>query len=102
MCCCWCAVIVVNYFLFSIRAFLPAEDADTTTNASAKVAVCPSWEKFVALTDLLDYNLNDIADGLSRKKFACFASSEISRLIKALFEDSPRRQSLLQSIAEVA
>jgi len=53
------------------------------------------------LTDLLDYNLNDIADGLSRKKFACFTSLEISNLIKALFEDSPRRQSLLNSIAEV-
>ena len=79
-----------------IRAFIPSEE-----DTSKPITVCPSWDKFVALTDLLDYNLNDIADGLSRKKFACFTSLEISNLIKALFEDSPRRQSLLNSIAEV-
>jgi len=72
------------------RSLLPSED---NTGEQLRT-VCPSWNKFTALTDLLEYNLNDIADGLSRNKFSNFTSYEMSTLIKALFEDSPCRLSV--------
>ncbi len=90
------AVRSVIYFVDVYRAFLPADET------AQHKPTCASWDKFIALTDLLDYNLNDIADGLSRKKFVSFTSVEMTNLVKALFEDTPRRQSLLQSIADVA
>lgn len=74
---------------------------DSTVEQQWKT-ICTSWEKFLAITDLLEYNLNDIADGLSRKKFVSFTGQEMIHLIKALFEDSPRRQSLINSIAEIS
>ncbi len=80
------------------RALLPIEDSSTGFLIRN---ICPSITKFSALTDLLEFNLNDIADGLSRKKFSDFTSVEMTSLIKALFEDSSRRQSLLQSILEM-
>jgi hypothetical protein len=97
------AVIVNEYliphrFRCYFRALLPADDP--TTGVSVR-NICPSWTKFSALTELLEFNLNDIADGLSRKKFADFTSAEMTSLIKALFEDTARRQSLLQSISEM-
>jgi hypothetical protein len=54
--------------------------------------------KFMALTDLLEYKLNDIAEGLNRRKFVDFTAAEMIKLVKALFEDTPRRQTLLNSI----
>lgn len=81
------------------RSLLHTDDASVEQQWKT---VCSSWDKFVALTDLLEYNLNDIADGLSRKKFASFTGQEVIHLIKALFEDSPRRQSLIHSIAEIS
>ncbi len=58
----------------------------------------PSWKKFLALTELLEYSLGDVAEWLPRRKFASFSGQEISLLIRALFEDTPKRQSILQSI----
>lgn len=60
--------------------------------------VCPSYGKFCALTDIMEFKLNDIANGLNRKRFADFTAAEMIKLVKALFEDSPRRQTLLASI----
>lgn len=85
-------------FVANCRMLLPAEDA--ASNISIRT-VCPSWRKFAALSDLFEFNLNDIADGLSKKKFTDFTTAEMTSLIKALFEDSPRRQSMLHSIAEM-
>ena len=86
-------------YVLLCRSLLPTTDSNAELNLKH---ICPSWSKFTALTDLLEYNLNDIADGLSRKKFANFTSKEMASLIKALFEDTPRRQTLLQSIADMA
>ncbi|CAE7623554.1 Zw10, partial [Symbiodinium microadriaticum] len=61
-----------------------------------------SWGKFCALTDLLEYSLSDIAEWLPRRKFAEFTGSEMSLLVKALFEDSHRRQAILASILEMS
>jgi hypothetical protein len=60
-----------------------------------------SWSKFCALTDLLEYSLSEVAEWLPRRKFAAFTGSEMTGLIKALFEDSPRRQGILKSILEM-
>lgn len=46
----------------------------------------------------MEFKLNDIANGLNRKRFADFTAAEMIKLVKALFEDSPRRQTLLASI----
>jgi centromere/kinetochore protein ZW10 len=63
--------------------------------------MCPSYNKFCALTDILEFKLNDIANGQNRKRFADFTVAEIVRLVTALFEDSPRRQTLLAAIEAV-
>lgn len=59
-----------------------------------------SWDKFVALTDLLLYSTTDIADNLSRRKFSSFTVMELVSLTKALFQDSPKRESLLKQIQD--
>jgi hypothetical protein len=87
-------------FPFCSSALVPADEG--TDEQSHWKNVCPSWDKFLGLTDLLEFNLNDIADGLSRKRFVSFTGQEMINLIKALFEDSPRRQSLISSIAEIS
>jgi hypothetical protein len=64
--------------------------------------VCGSWRKFLAITDLLECSLSDVADWLPRKKFAAFTGAEMTALIRALFEDSPRRQTVLASILQMS
>ena len=64
--------------------------------------VCGSWRKFLALTDLLEFSLSEVAEWLPRKKFASFTGGEMNALIRALFEDSPRRQGILSSILEMS
>ena len=73
-------------------------------NGSDDEAVCKivsSWSKFCALTDLLEYSLSEVAEWLPRRKFSSFTGSEMSKMIKALFEDSPRRKGILNSILEM-
>ncbi len=65
-------------------------------------AVCPSWRKFVALADLLEYSLGDIVEWLPRKKFASFSGQEMTGLVKALFEDNEKRRSVLVSILSMS
>lgn len=65
-------------------------------------AVACSWSKFVALGQLLEYTLAEIAEGLPRRKFASFTANELSGLVKALFEESVRRQSILNAIMQMA
>lgn len=64
--------------------------------------ICARWSKFLGLTDLLEYNLADVAEWLPRKKFAAFSGQEMTQLIKALFEDTPRRQSILTAVLELS
>ena len=86
---------------------ISASSSSFDTSRSAQqddglVRVCGSWRKFLALTDLLEYTLADVAEQLPRKKFAAFTGGEMNTLIKALFEDSPRRQTILTSILEMS
>ena len=71
------------------------------TDDEAMGKVVPSWGKFCALTDLLEYSLSEVAEWLPRRKFASFTGSEMTGLIKALYEDSSRRQGILKSILEM-
>ena len=75
--------------------------ADSSSEESI-VRVIPSWSKFVTLTDLLDYSISEVIEWLPRKKFASFTSFELTALIKALFDDSERRQNILNLILEMS
>lgn len=61
-----------------------------------------SWTKFCALTDLLEYSASEVAEWLPRRKFSSFTGNEMTSLIKALFEDSARRQGILTAILEMS
>lgn len=92
--------------LQQVRAVFPGSaelrEGDRGTEDDDLQRVCGCWRKFLALTDLLEYSLSDVADWLPRKKFASFTGTEMAGLIRALFEDSPRRQTLLTSILEMS
>lgn len=51
---------------------------------------------------LLECSLADLADWLPRRKFAAFTGAEMDGLVRALFEDTPKRQALLANILEMA
>jgi hypothetical protein len=61
-----------------------------------------SWKKFCGLTDLLNYSLSEVAEWLPKKKFSHFTGSEMTTLLMALFEDSPKRKTLLNTILEMS
>mmetsp|Transcript_21014 Transcript_21014/g.30337 ORF Transcript_21014/g.30337 Transcript_21014/m.30337 type:complete len:765 (+) Transcript_21014:80-2374(+) len=61
-----------------------------------------SWGKFCALSDLLEFSLSEIAEWLPRRKFSSFTGNEMASLVRALFEDSARRQNILSSILEIS
>jgi len=84
--------------LQQIRLIFPAE----ATNDDSMQRICTSWKKFLALTDLLEYSLSEVAEWLPRKKFSSFTGQEMTNLIQALFEDTPRRQTVLASILEMS
>jgi hypothetical protein len=84
--------------LQQIRLIFPTEGKDD----EAMQRVCGSWRKFQALTDLLEYSLSEVAEWLPRKKFSAFTGNEMSSLLRALFEDTPRRQAVLASILEMS
>jgi hypothetical protein len=87
-----------EYYAIIIRSlFLSDKDDD---DALCRLVV--SWKKFCALTDLLVYNLSEVAEWLPKRKFSSFTGSEMTSLLKALFEDTPRRRTVLNSILEMS
>ena len=72
----------------------PAPDHEQMTKFAG------SWDKFVALTDLMEYSLSEISEMLSASKFASFTENEMTNLIKALFEDSEKRKAVLSAILD--
>jgi hypothetical protein len=64
--------------------------------------MCASYAKFCALTDMLEFKLNDIADGVNKRKFVDFTPLEMIKLVRSLFEDTPRRQTLIQGLEAAA
>ena len=75
--------------------------AVTSANDDNTLRAVASWVKFCVLTDLLGYSLSEVAEWLKRRKFVSFTGNEMSAIVKALFEDSARRQSVLKSILEM-
>ncbi len=73
---------------------LPVEFRGT----EALQTVCPSWSKFAALTDLLEFSLSDIVEWLPHKKFAAFSGQEMNSLVRALFENNEKRRAVLHAI----
>lgn len=85
-------------YIQKVRFIFPS--GSSSEEYMQKLAV--SWNKFCALTDLLEYSLSEIAEWLPRKKFSSFTSQQLSTLIRALFEDSIKRQNLLTSILDMS
>lgn len=52
--------LIINY-----RMIFPAE-SELGNDDEALSSVCPTWTKFLALTDLLDYSLSEVAEWLPR------------------------------------
>eukprot|EP01041_Mallomonas_annulata_P000737 gene737-1415_t len=63
--------------------------------------VAGSWLKFLALQQLLEFSLTEISEALQRRKFSSFTAIELNGLIKALFDESPRRQNILTAIMQM-
>lgn len=84
------------------RKLNKCKDVLLNTEESNINNMIPSYNKFCVLTDLLDYSISEVMEWLPRKKFNSFTSSELSALIKSLFEDSERRQSILSLILEMS
>jgi len=68
----------------------------------ALAQVCPSWPRFIAACAVLEASLTDIADWLPSRRLACFTGREMAGLVRALFEESPKRQAILQSVDEMS
>ena len=56
-----------NYYLHNRLIFPSGEGRDE----EALARVCASWRKFLALTDLLEYSLTDVAEWLPRTLHFC-------------------------------
>jgi hypothetical protein len=82
--------------LQDMRAVMRVTDDDSIS------VVVGSWMKFLALQQLLEYNLTDIAEALQKRKFSSFTANELSNLVKALFEESPRRLNMLSAITQMS
>lgn len=68
----------------------------------ALAQVCPSWPRFIAMCAVLEASLTDIADWLPSRRLACFTGREMAGLVRALFEESPKRHAILQSVDEMS
>ena len=84
------------------RILLTAQYAFIDTTEENLNAMVPSWNKFNVLTELLDFSISEVTEWLPRKKFSSFTPQELGALIKALFEDSERRQNILNLILEMS
>ena len=60
---------------------------------------CSLWGRFVAVGKFMDMTLLDINTALSTGVFQDVTGSELTRLIKAAFDDSDRRMEVLKALA---
>jgi hypothetical protein len=92
------ALTLSNTYNVEIGSCLPSTDDIDSKGLAAMDNYAPSWQKFCSLADLLEMSTAEVAEWLPRKKFATFTGHEMSSLIRALFEDSPRRTFLLKTV----
>ena len=64
------------------------------------VAMVPTWNRFKAVGQFMDMTLNDVEVALSQGVFASVTGQELSRLLMAAHDESPRRQELLKLIKQ--
>lgn len=76
--------------LFSSDASSPEEAVKVSQN------YCTLWDKFEAVGKFMDMSLLDISNALSAGVFRSVTGPELTRLIKATFEDSDRRRELIK------
>jgi len=58
-----------------------------------------TWNRFQAIGRAMDMSLNDIEAALSDGVFSSVTGQDLTKLIQAAFDDSPRRQELLRLLA---
>ena len=78
-----------------------SNDVPTYENDQIIISLIACWSKFVTLVDILQYSISEMIELLPRKRFQLFTPQEMAGLVKALFQNSPKRQNLLQAISEV-
>ena len=59
----------------------------------------PHWNKYCAMSEILDDSLAGIGEKHERGDLRDFSTPELSNLVCALFEDSEKRQAFLQAVA---
>lgn len=57
------------------------------------------WDRFLAVGRLMDMSIGDIQVALSNGLFRSVTGPELSRLVTSCFDDSPKRRSLLKTLA---
>ncbi|KAH7105806.1 Centromere/kinetochore Zw10-domain-containing protein [Auriculariales sp. MPI-PUGE-AT-0066] len=82
-------------------ALLPMEDlfVDEPTGSSMVLVHVPTWLKFSYLTELLEASLADISYLFDEGALVDFETEELSRLIRALFADTPKRADAIAKIS---
>ena len=60
-----------------------------------------SWNKFCALSDLLEYSLSEVSEALNKLKTIGFTQQELSSFVKAKHNENPRIQNILSIILEI-
>ena len=66
--------------------------------ASAPVACARAWARATALAALVEYTLAQIEQALTDGALRAFSAGELSALVRALFEESDERATLLAAI----
>ncbi|KAI0317156.1 hypothetical protein OF83DRAFT_1263778 [Amylostereum chailletii] len=71
---------------------------DDPEQPSLVVAYVPSWLKFSYLSELLEASLADVGYLFDEGALVDFERDELVRLVRALFSETPQRQSLLNKL----
>jgi hypothetical protein len=82
------------------QAFSALQEAEAVFSggAAAAIAACPSWPKFKACGDVLEFSMEQMGEQLRAGGFRAFSSTELAGLVTALFQPSSSRNSLLAAI----
>ncbi|KAL7579752.1 hypothetical protein ACA910_021893 [Epithemia clementina (nom. ined.)] len=62
--------------------------------------VVPTWNRLKAVGLFMDMTLNDVEAALSQGLFASVTGQELSHLLSAVFDDSPRQKELLKLVKQ--
>ena len=110
-------VLMATKISSSARSFAGALFQKALDDVSSLLALSPSkknnddnkcnylvteWDRFTAIRQCMDMmSIADIEAALSRGVFRSVASQELARMIRAMFEDGPARNHLLNQLATI-